>query len=115
MDSSSIDDFDEIEIKQLFDRSYNRANRPDGMQRQLLAMMATEPFYKNLNKIKVATLIIHGDYDPVFSVEHAEDINSKITNSRLEIIKDLGHGLPKRFIAKIAELIANHCLKKFEV
>ncbi len=47
-------------------------------------------FRDKIHKISVKTLIIAGKYDPVTTVEHAEFMQSKIQNSKLEVL-DAAH------------------------
>jgi pimeloyl-ACP methyl ester carboxylesterase len=55
----------------------------------------------NLNfdttKIKMPALIVHGESDPIIPVEHAFASHQAITNSKLEIIKNMGHLLSSNF------------------
>ena len=75
-------------------------------------MICAEPRSEALKKLKVPLLVIHGDYDPVFPAEHGIQLASLVENSHLEMIKDMGHGLPKRVYKIIVELlkkIAKEC------
>jgi len=48
--------------------------------------------------IDVPTLIIHGKKDPIFGIDHAKDLNSKIKSSNLIIWDDFAHAIsPKNF------------------
>lgn len=44
-----------------------------------------------LSNIKAPTLILHGEKDPCFPLEHGKMLNKLIKNSKLEIIKNMGH------------------------
>ena len=44
-----------------------------------------------LKKIQVPTLIIHGENDSIFPVKYAKEMNTKIKNSKIEIIKNSNH------------------------
>src|SRR3990167_9460990 len=60
---------------------------------------------------RILSLIIHGDYDPVFPVEHGYHLAECLPNSRLEIIENLGHGLPEPVYEKFIEHICKHMNK----
>ncbi|MFA6431618.1 MAG: alpha/beta fold hydrolase [Candidatus Margulisiibacteriota bacterium] len=61
-----------------------------------------------LNKIKVPTLIIHGEKDEICLPSAAEYLHNRIAGSRLVILKDVWHApqleVPEKF---------NACLKEF--
>lgn len=90
------DDFDFDEAEKKLTTAYQRAYHPEGFQRQLLAMMAAPPRGDALKQLDVPCLIVHGDYDPVFSMAHAERLADSLSNSDLLAVKDMGHSLPTR-------------------
>lgn len=67
-----------------------------------------EPRTDQLKKLDIPCLIIHGDCDPVFSIEHGKQLAQCILGSHLEIIEKLGHGLPDCLCDKIVHLITKH-------
>ncbi|MES2142258.1 MAG: alpha/beta hydrolase [Pseudomonadota bacterium] len=103
------DDVNVRKAREHFIISYQRADNPEGFTRQLLAIIFAEPRLERLKQLKLPTLIIHGDYDPAFSLEHGKQLAKLIPQARLEIIKKMGHGLPVSVYKKLVELIANHC------
>ena len=55
--------------------------------------------------IKVPTLILQGEKDPVFPLDHGEDLHKKILNSKLVIMKDMGHAIsPRNFDSIISNI-----------
>jgi len=48
----------------------------------------------DLYKINVPTLILHGDHDNFFSMQHAKALKNGIKNSELKIIKNGLHAIP---------------------
>lgn len=60
---------------------------------------------EDLEKIIVPTFIIWGEKDRITSLRQGEIINSKIKNSKIAVIKEVGHNihreLPKEFSEKI--------------
>lgn len=99
------DDFDIEDTARLQTLAYKRAYHPAGNQRQLLAMVCAEARSEALKKLELPTLIIHGDYDPVFSADHGKQLAECIPNSQLEIISNMGHGIPKRIYSHFTELL----------
>lgn len=102
------DYFDEEKIRNHLITSFKRANYPAGFKRLLLAMICAEPRTDQLKKLNMPCLIIHGDCDPVFSIEHGKQLAQCIPNSHLEIIEKLGHGLPDGLCEQIVLLITKH-------
>lgn len=105
------DDFDLETVAKLHQEAHERAYHPAGNQRQLLAMIFAEPRGEQLEKINVPTLVIHGDYDPVVSVEHGNQLTEIIPNAHLEIIEKMGHGITAKNAVKIVEIFRNYFLK----
>ena len=73
-------------------------------------MIAAEPRGEALKNVLTPSLIIHGDVDPVASLEHGKYLAACLPNSQLEIIEKMGHGIPDRIYVKLIELIKNHFL-----
>lgn len=96
---------DEKLARDFFAKAFHRAYHPAGFARQLLAMIFAEPRTQKLKQLEIPCVIIHGDYDPVFSLEHAEHLAQSLPKSRLSIIKNLGHGLPACLCEQISALI----------
>ena len=93
-------------LRTIYIDTYKRSHYPLGLQRQLLSMICAESRGDKLKKLQIPSLIIHGDYDIVFPIEHAKQLANCLPNCRLEIIPDLGHGLPVR----LCDLIREFCM-----
>lgn len=102
------DFLDKEKIRNRLMLSFDRANYPIAFKRLLLAMISAEPRTYKLKKLNVPCLVIHGDYDPIFSVEHGKHLAASIASSHLEIIEKMGHGLPDSVCKKIVDLIARY-------
>lgn len=102
------DHIDEKKDRALFQKSYHRSHNPAGFTRQLLAMIVAKPRTEKLKQLKIPTLIIHGNNDPVFSIEHAKQLQQCVPSSQLTIIEKMGHGLPDCLSEEIANLIVKH-------
>jgi len=105
--STHPEDQDENGTRLLGIRAYQRAHHPDGFKRQLLAIMAAAARDPYLKKLAVKSLVIHGDYDPVFPLAHGRHLAQCIPNSRLEIIEKMGHGVPERVHSRIVTLMTD--------
>ena len=85
--------------------SVQRAWRPGGVARQLVAVAADGDRTPLLSRIHAPTHIVHGADDPLVPVAAAHDLRAKIAGSTLEIIDGLGHDLPAPLWPRFAEAI----------
>jgi len=82
--------------------SVQRAYRPAGVARQLLAVAADGDRSPLLARITVPTHIVHGAADPLVPVAAAHDLHARIAGSTLEIIDGMGHDLPEALWPRLA-------------
>ena len=99
-------DVNDDEARQFLQAAYLRAYHPEGNTRQLLAVMAAAARTEKLKALKLPSLIFHGNYDPVFPLEHAEELAAAIPQSELVVIDKLGHALPERMRVELVESLA---------
>ena len=85
-----------------FARSYS----PTGYMRQMAAIVASGDRRAKLAAITAPTLVIHGDADPLVSVEGGRDTAANIKGAELKIIPGMGHDLPLQLVDTIADAIA---------
>lgn len=97
---------EEQEASKMAEQSYLRAYHPEGGQRQMLAIMAARPRGESLKKLKIPSLIIQGALDPFVGPDHGQYLSECLLGSRLEIIKNMGHGLPRSVQPKLINLLA---------
>ena len=102
--------FDEQFIRNISARSYDRAFYPQGISRQMMAVMAQENRKPALASIRVPTLVIHGTADPLVPPEHGQDTANAIPGAQLMLIEGMGHDLPsvKGPWPQIIDAIAAH-------
>ena len=81
-------------------------SKQDGFLRQMRAI-ANHNTCNLLKDIKVPTLIITGDDDVVILPGNSDVLYKKIPGSKLEILKEAGHGFPFSHSNKTAELLIN--------
>ena len=71
-------------------RSYN----PSGFSRQMAAITATGDRREKLKTIKVPTIVIHGEDDPLVPVEGGHDTHANIPGAEIVTFPGMGHDLP---------------------
>ena len=104
---------EESELFEFCKRHAARACNPCGQLRQLAAIAASGDRSDVVRQIKVPTLVIHGDEDPLIrpacGIETARVIREAGGDARLEIVRGMGHDLPPALFPKLVDLIAAHC------
>lgn len=86
--------------------SVQRAYRPAGVARQLIAVASDGDRSPLLARITAPTHIIHGAADPLVRVASAHDLQGKISGSTLEVIEGMGHDLPPALWSRLAASIS---------
>ena len=94
------------EFKARMTASVERAWRPSGLARQLIAVAADGDRSRLLARITVPTHIVHGAADPLVPVAAAHDLRAKIAGASLEVIEGMGHDLPAALWPRLAAAIA---------
>lgn len=89
-------------------RDFARAWYPPGFVRQMAAIIADGDRREMLRTIKVPTLVIHGDADPLVPPAGGEDTARNISGARLMTIAGMGHDLPLALVDTLADAIAGH-------
>ena len=93
-------------------RAFDRFYYPDGLRRNALAVFASGNRSTALSSVTAPTLVIHGDEDPLVTVENSKDAAQAIPSAELMIIKGMGHYPPHRGPwPSIVEAIAAHTRK----
>ena len=85
-----------------------RSFYPQGMPRQLAAIIADGDRRERLQSVKAPTLVIHGEADPLVPLAGGQDTAAHIAGARLKTIPGMGHDLPLELVDEIADAIAEH-------
>lgn len=102
--------FDEVFFRNQAAESYDRALYPEGILRQYLAILSQQYRGADLGKIKIPTLVIHGDEDPMIPLAAGRSTAEAIPEAKLKIIKGMGHAMPNlnAYWSDIANEMLNH-------
>jgi pimeloyl-ACP methyl ester carboxylesterase len=90
--------------------SFDRGLNPPGVARQLAAIVASGSRRDALGAIRVPTLVIHGDVDPLVPLAGGIATANAIPGAKLMVIKGMGHALPMPMWSQIIEAIVSHAL-----
>ena len=81
--------------------SYDRAFNPDGVKRQIMAILAEPSRVPLLNQLRVPTLVVHGTADPLLPVMHGVHLAAHIQGSELRLIPGMAHRFQEAFKAPL--------------
>jgi pimeloyl-ACP methyl ester carboxylesterase len=88
--------------------AYRRSYYPQGLGRQMAAIIASGDRSAILKTIRVPTLVIHGEDDALVPVQAGIDTAQKILGARLELIPGMGHDLPSALFPRFVNEITGH-------
>jgi pimeloyl-ACP methyl ester carboxylesterase len=103
---------DEGWTRKIMAESFDRGYYPQGQARQLAAILTQRDRRTALALLRVPTLVIHGNADPLVPVEGGKDTAKSIPGARLMLIEGMGHDLPRGGAwPQIVEAIAEFTMK----
>ncbi|MBB4635177.1 alpha/beta fold hydrolase [Longimicrobium terrae] len=89
-------------------KAYERGRNPSGVARQLAAILASPSRADALRELRIPTLVIHGDEDPLVPLQGGRRTAELIPGARLEIIPAMGHALPPPLWDTLINHITTH-------
>jgi pimeloyl-ACP methyl ester carboxylesterase len=98
---------DEHVLLEKITRDVERSYCPACEVRQGAASLFTarEDRRLKLRTIKVPTVVIQGDEDPIVPIEAARDVSTNIRGANLRIIHGMGHDVPDALVKVVADAI----------
>lgn len=98
--------FDEQEVGDIGRRSYERnPGTPEGDARQRAAVTVSGDRRKALAKVRIPTLVLHGEDDPVIRLKAGRATAAAIPGARLVTYPGMGHDLPRALWPSILDQI----------
>ncbi|MBE0550179.1 MAG: alpha/beta hydrolase, partial [Rubrivivax sp.] len=88
-----------------------RAWRPAGTSRQIVAVVADGDRSALLPRIQAPTRVIHGQADPLIPVQAGHDLVAKIRGAVADIVPGMGHDLPLQLLPHFADGIADNAAR----
>jgi pimeloyl-ACP methyl ester carboxylesterase len=99
---------DEDAIRARAKASFERGYSPDGVARQIAAILASGDRTEELAELRAPTLVIHGADDPLVDVSGGEATARAIPGAKLIVIPGMGHDLPRAlWPCFVDEIVAN--------
>jgi pimeloyl-ACP methyl ester carboxylesterase len=99
--------FDETAMRASLRAAVERSPDPAAVENHY-SLVGSVPGLPPLSTVPTPTVVLHGDEDPVFPVAHAEALAAEIPNSRLQVLRQVGHEMPARIWDQLVEAIIHH-------
>lgn len=99
---------DEARDLERAEANWQRGLNPPGVARQLAAIIASGNRTEALKAVKVPTLVIHGDQDPLVRLEGGKATAAAIPGAKLMVVPGMGHALPVSLWPQLIDAIAGH-------
>ena len=105
---------DEERLREMAGRAFDRGLNPAGTGRHLAAILASGDRTKALRGLRLPTLVIHGDRDPMVGPSGGRATADAIPGARLEMIEGMGHDLPRDAWPRIVDAIVANAQRACE-
>jgi pimeloyl-ACP methyl ester carboxylesterase len=102
----------EADLRAFVEKNVDRSWNPAGAARQYLSIIASGDRVELLKTIKVPTLVMHGEDDPLLPVAGGRDVAALVPGAELQTYPGWGHDFPAKLIPTIADRIAAFCKGK---
>jgi pimeloyl-ACP methyl ester carboxylesterase len=86
----------------------SRCYYPEGVARQMLAIMASGDRSELCRGIEVPFLVVHGTDDPLVLPVAGKDTAAKVPGAKLHMVEGMGHDLPDSCREEIVGVIVGH-------
>ncbi len=96
---------DEVRLREVGERSFDRGRSPEGYRRQLAAVLAQPNRTVALGSLDLPTLVMHGLHDPLVAPTGGLALARAIPGARLLGFAGMGHDLPRPLWPEFAEAI----------
>lgn len=98
----------EERLREKIRTNIKRSFYPEGIVRQMGAIVADGDRRAMLSGVTVPTLVLHGEDDPLIPVAHGHDTAAVIRGAKLKTYPGWGHDLPVEMVQTLADSIAEH-------
>jgi pimeloyl-ACP methyl ester carboxylesterase len=95
-------------VRSLAGKSYDRCYCPEGVTRQLAAMIASGSRAERLGEVRVPTLVMHGLDDTLIAPSGGERTAALIPDASLLLLQDMGHDRPEPLWPELCGAILEH-------
>jgi pimeloyl-ACP methyl ester carboxylesterase len=82
------------DLQRMFGEEYDHGFYPQGVARQLAALLASGDLRPLLRTITCPSVVVHGRADPLIQLACGEDVAKNIPDSEMRVIEGMGHDFP---------------------
>jgi pimeloyl-ACP methyl ester carboxylesterase len=100
--------FDETRLRENGAAAYDRCNHPEGVGRQLRAIVGSGSRTPELAAVRIPALVLHGDQDKLVDISGGRRTAESIPGARFVAIEGMGHDYPPIYWATIVSLVTDH-------
>jgi pimeloyl-ACP methyl ester carboxylesterase len=100
--------FDAERANRIAALGFDRGHHPKGTIRQAIAIIKSGDRTERLAEIRVPTVVIHGEDDPLIGVSGGRATAAAIPGAKLVVIPGMGHDFPAGVWARVANEIAEN-------
>ncbi len=98
----------EAELREIVGAAARRSLHPQGILRQMVAVLADRARADALAGVTAPALVVHGRADPLVPFACGEDTARRIPGARLVGIDGMGHDLPPGVVERLLALLLAH-------
>lgn len=95
-------------LREIAGRTFDRKPSGRGFLRHLGAILSSPDRTEALKSVQVPSLVIHGEVDPLVSLQGGAETAEAIPNARLATLPDMGHDLGLGLWPRLIHLILDH-------
>ena len=99
---------DEAQLREQVVTAARRSFYPQGIARQMVAVLADRERAAALIGVSAPTLVVHGQADPLVPFACGQDTARRIPGARLVGIEGMGHDLPPGVVSRLLDLLIPH-------
>ena len=96
---------DEERVADVAGRAFDRGHDPRGVGRQLVAIHASGDRTEALRGLRVPTLVVHGEADPLVQVDGGRATAAVVPDAELLVVPGMGHDLPRGVWPELVEAV----------
>lgn len=93
------------DLQRMFGEEFDNGFYPQGVARQLGALLASGDLRPLLRTITCPSVVVHGRADPLIQLACGEDVANTIPDSEMRVIEGMGHDFPVALSEAFADAI----------
>ena len=93
------------DLERMFGEEFDNGFYPQGVARQLAALLASGDLRPLLRTITCPSVVVHGRDDPLIQLACGEDVANTIPDSQMRVFEGMGHDFPVALSEAFADAI----------